>query len=62
MFVVWFALAALYAATGAQLLATGDTGGAFFLGLLTVAFAALGARSWKKRQAKRGGLSAGKKI
>lgn len=62
MFVLWIALAALYAATGIQLLLEADAAGAALLLLMAAGFGALGARSWKKRQARRRSPLAGKRI
>lgn len=62
MFVIWIGLAALYAATGVQLLLGGDTAGAVLLGLMAVGFGALGVRSRKKRLARRSELRAGKRV
>lgn len=62
MYIVWTLLAALYGATGMQLLLQADVAGAVLLFAMTAGFGALGARSWKKRQAKRRRPLAGKEI
>jgi len=62
MYIVWILLAALYAATGIQLLLTADAAGAMLLFAMAAGFGALAASSWKKRQAKRRSPLAGKKI
>lgn len=62
MFVLWIVLAALYAGTGIQLLLEADAAGAVLLFFMAAGFGALGARSWKKRQAKRRSPLAGKQI
>lgn len=62
MFVLWIVLAALYTGTGVQLLLEADAAGAALLLLMAAGFGALGARSWKKRQAKRRNPLVGKRI